>query len=291
MADQTSRSIIGIAAGIIIGALVSWAGSDGSVQVGSIAVFALCGLLAFGVNWLVFIPSNAAQTEKYYDLTGSITYITVTLAALFLSDGLDARALIAGAMVMVWAARLGTFLFRRIQKEGRDGRFDEIKTNTLRFLMAWTIQGLWILLTAAAALAIITSTDRRDLGWVAYLGIAVWVAGFAIEVVADGQKSAFKKDPANKGRFISTGLWAWSRHPNYFGEITLWTGMAILAAPVLSGWQWVVMVSPVFVTVLLTRISGIPMLESRADERWGEEAEYQRYKAETPVLIPRPPTS
>lgn len=291
MAEKTSRSIIGIAAGIVIGALVSWAGSDGSAQVGSVAVFAVCGLLAFGVNWLVFIPSNAAQTEKYYDLTGSITYVTVVLAAVLLSDDLDSRALIAATMVIVWAVRLGTFLFRRIQKAGRDGRFDEIKTDTLRFLMAWTIQGLWILLTAAAALAIITTTNRQDLGWVAYLGIAVWVAGFAIEVVADRQKSAFKQDPANEGRFISTGLWAWSRHPNYFGEITLWTGMAIMAAPILSGWQWVVLISPIFVTILLTRISGIPMLEKRADERWGDEAEYQRYKAQTSVLVPRPPSS
>ncbi|MDH3189614.1 MAG: DUF1295 domain-containing protein [Acidimicrobiia bacterium] len=290
MAEKTTRSLIGLAAGIVIGALVSWAGSDGSAQVGSIAVFAVCGLLAFGINWLAFIPSNAAQTEKYYDLTGSITYVTVVLAAVLLSDALDARAVIAAAMVIVWAVRLGTFLFRRIKKAGRDDRFDEIKTDSLRFLMAWTIQGLWILLTAAAALAIITTTNRQELGWVAYLGIAVWLAGFAIEVVADRQKSAFKRDPANEGRFIATGLWAWSRHPNYFGEITVWTGMAIMAVPILSGWQWVVLISPIFVTILLTRVSGIPMLEKRADERWGGQTEYQRYKAETPVLVPRPPT-
>jgi steroid 5-alpha reductase family enzyme len=289
MADHAPRSIIGITVGIVIGALISWAGSDGGARVGSIGVFALCGLLAYAVNWLVFIPSNAAKTEKFYDLTGSVTYLSVTLVAVFLSDDLDVRALIVAAMVVIWALRLGTFLFRRIQKAGHDSRFDEIKTNSLRFLMAWTIQGLWILLTAAAALAIITTTERQGLGWVAYVGIAVWVAGFAIEVVADRQKSAFKEDPGNKGRFISTGLWAWSRHPNYFGEITLWTGVAIMAVPILSGWQWVVLISPVFVTVLLTKVSGIPMLEKKADERWGEEEAYQQYKSSTPVLVPRPP--
>jgi steroid 5-alpha reductase family enzyme len=157
--------------------------------------------------------------------------------------------------------------------------------------MAWTIQGLWVLLTAACALAIITGTEREPIGWAAMVGMVVWVAGFAIEVTADQQKSAFKRDPANKGRFITTGLWAWSRHPNYFGEIVLWTGVAIMALPVLSGWRWVTLISPVFVTLLLTRVSGIPMLEARAQERWGDEEEFQRYTSATPVLIPRPPRS
>ena len=124
-------------------------------------------------------------------------------------------------MVAVWALRLGSFLFRRVRRDGRDGRFDEIKVDPLRFFMTWTLQGLWVLLTVAAALAIITGLERRSIGWVAIVGIVVWVVGFAIEVVADRQKSAFKQDPANQGRFISTGLWSWSRHPNYFGEIVL----------------------------------------------------------------------
>ena len=289
MDDNTRRSIVGTAAAVIIGALVAWAGSAGSVDLGSFPVFALCGLLAFGINWLVFIPSNAAKTEKYYDLTGSITYISVTLVAVLSSDDVDARALFVAAMVMVWAARLGTFLFRRISRDGRDGRFDEIKTDPLRFFMTWTIQGLWVLLTAAAAWAIITSEERQELGWVAFVGIAVWLAGFGIEVVADRQKSAFRQDPSNEGRFISTGLWAWSRHPNYFGEITLWTGVAIMAVPVLSSWRWVVLISPVFVYLLITRISGVPMLEKRADKRWGGEPDYERYKAATPELALRPP--
>ena len=289
MDENARRSVIGIIAAVTIGALVSWAGSDGSVTVGAFPVFALCGLLAYAVNWLVFIPSNAARTEKYYDLTGSATYISVTLVAVLLSDDLDARALIVAAMVAVWAARLGTFLFRRISRDGKDGRFDEIKTDPLRFFMTWTLQGLWVLLTAAAAWAIITGDDRQDLGWVAFVGIAIWLAGFAIEVVADRQKSAFRKDPSNEGRFINTGLWAWSRHPNYFGEITLWTGVAIMAVPILSGWRWIVLISPVFVYLLITRISGVPMLEKRADERWGGDPDYELYKDRTPVLMLRPP--
>ena len=290
MNDRQRRSVVGIAVSVAIGALVAWAGSDGSARVGSVAVFAVCAFLAFAVNWVAFLPANAAKTEKYYDLTGSLTYTLVTLTAVVLSDDLDARAVIAAAMVLVWTGRLGIFLFRRIQRDGKDGRFDEIKTDAVRFLASWTIQGLWVLLTAAAALAIITSNERKDLDVLAFVGIAVWLVGFGIEAIADSQKSAFKRDPANTGRFISTGLWAWSRHPNYFGEITLWAGVAIMAIPILSGWQWVVLISPVFVTVLLTRVSGIPMLEKRADGRWGGEADYEAYKRSTPVLILKPPS-
>ncbi len=289
MKDQHRKALIGTIVSVILGGLVAWAGSDGSTVVGAIPVFALCGGLAYLINWLAFIPSNAAQTEKYYDLTGSITYVTITVVAVALSSGLDLRAIIVAAMVVVWAARLGSFLFRRVRRDGRDGRFDEIKVDPLRFFMTWTIQGLWVLLTAAAALAVITTGQRENLGWLGIVGIAVWLAGFAIEVVADRQKSAFKEDPANEGRFIATGLWAWSRHPNYFGEITLWTGIALIAIPILSRWNWVVLVSPLFVYLLITRVSGVPMLERRADKKWGGDEAYERYKAATPVLFPRPP--
>ena len=286
---SNQKSLIGIAVSAAIGALVILAGSDGSSQVGSIAVFAVCGLLAFAINWAVFVPSNLAKTEHYFDLTGSATYVTVTAVALLFSNDLDARAVIAGIMVFTWALRLGSFLFLRIRRDGRDGRFDEIKVDPLRFFMTWTLQGLWVLLTMACALAIITGTERKAIGVWAVLGIVAWVAGFAIEVTADRQKSAFKRDPANEGDFIKSGLWAWSRHPNYFGEIVLWTGIAIMALPVLSGWRWVTLISPLFVILLLTRVSGIPMLEKRAEERWGDAEEFKRYTANTPVLIPRPP--
>jgi steroid 5-alpha reductase family enzyme len=289
MDDQRRRSIIGTIVAVVIGALVILAGSDGSRTIGGFAVFALCGILAYAINWVVFVPSYAARTERFYDLTGSLTYITVVVVALAASGDLDARAAIVGGMVIVWAVRLGSFLFRRIRKDGKDGRFDRIKTDFLRFLMTWTLQGLWVLLTAAAALAIITGTEREPLGWVAYLGMAIWLAGFLIEVVADAQKSAFKRDPATEGRFISSGLWAWSRHPNYFGEITLWMGVAVMAVPVLSGWRWVALISPIFVYLLITRVSGVPMLEKRADERWGDEAAYRAYKERTPELMLRPP--
>ena len=291
MAERSNTQVFAsIAIAVAIGALMSWAGSDGGDRVAGIPLFALCGALAFGINWLAFIPSALAQTERYYDLTGGITYIVMTAVAVLLSADLDPRATLVAGMVMLWSVRLASFLFLRILRAGADSRFDDIKKSPQRFFMAWTLQGLWVLLTAAAALAIITGGTREPLGIVGIAGIVVWAIGILIEIVADRQKSSFRDDPANKGRFINVGLWAWSRHPNYFGEIVLWTGMAIVAVPVLQGWQWATLISPVFVTFLLTKVSGIPPLEDKADERWGGQDDYEEYKRKTPVLIPKPPT-
>ena len=284
-----SKTAVAILIAIVVGALISWAGSDAGDRFGALPVFALCGALAFAVNWVAFIPAALARTERYYDLVGGITYITVTLAAVLLSGPLDLRATLVAAMVMAWSLRLATFLFLRISKSGSDSRFDEIKQQPLQFFMAWTLQGLWVLLTAAAALAVITGGTRVPLGIAGSIGIAVWVAGILIEIVADRQKSRFKDDPDNEGKFIDVGLWAWSRHPNYFGEIVLWTGVAIVAMPVLQGWQWATLISPVFVAFLLIKVSGIPMLEEKADQRWGGNADYEDYKRRTPVLTPKPP--
>lgn len=290
MAEESKRPTALIVLVVVaIGALVAWAGSDGGDRMGSIPVFVVCGALAFAINWLAFVPAAIAQTEHYYDLTGGITYITVMIVAVYFSQALDVRAALVAGMVMLWAIRLATFLFLRISKSGVDSRFDEIKTQPGRFLVAWTLQGLWVLLTAAAALAIVTGGAREPLGALGIIGIAVWILGMAIEVVADRQKSAFKAEPANAGRFINVGLWAWSRHPNYFGEIVLWLGIAIISLEVLDGWRWVTLISPVFVTLLLTRVSGVPMLEDKADARWGGQPDYEAYKARTPVLVPRPP--
>jgi steroid 5-alpha reductase family enzyme len=289
--NNNAQSIIAVVIAIVVGALISLAGSDGGDRVGNLPLFAICGALAFVINWVAFVPASMKQTEHFYDLVGGITYISVIVVAVLLASELDLRSMLVAAMVMAWALRLSLFLFRRIAKAGKDDRFDQIKTRPLRFLMAWTVQGLWVLLTAAAALAVITGGVREPLGVIGIVGIAVWAAGMLIEIAADRQKSNFKANPDNEGKFINTGLWAWSRHPNYFGEIVLWTGMAIVAVPVLQGWQWATLISPVFVAFLLMKVSGIPLLEAKADERWGGEDDYEAYKRNTPVLIPKPPAA
>ena len=287
MKKEEQTALIALPIIILVGVGVALAGSDNGFDAFGIPLFALAVGLAFVIQWLAFVPAFLWQSEKFYDLTGSLTYISVTTIIVFLSPEVDGRSLLLLALILIWAGRLGTFLFRRVQKAGKDGRFDEIKTSFWRFLMAWTLQGLWVTFTFAAALAAITSSARQELGWVALIGFLIWLFGFAFEVIADTQKSRFREDPANKGKFIQSGLWAKSRHPNYFGEIVLWVGVAIIASPVLQGWQWVTMVSPLFVTLLITRISGVPLLEKRADEKWGGQEDYEAYKKQTPTLIPK----
>jgi steroid 5-alpha reductase family enzyme len=287
MKESDRKALVILPVVVVIGVLVAVAGSQGGAAAGGWPLFGLGVAAAFLIQWLVFIHAWKAQTEKYYDFTGALTYISITLFLVLLSPNMDARAWLLAAMVAVWAARLGTFLYRRVVKHGKDARFDEIKPSFVRFLNTWTVQGLWVVLTAAAAWIAITSTTRVALDWWALAGVLVWAVGFGIEIVADNQKGRFKADKANEGRFISTGLWAKSRHPNYFGEIVLWIGVLLIAVPVLQGWQWVALVSPVFVALLLTRASGIPILEERADRKWGGQAEYEAYKENTPVLIPK----
>lgn len=190
---------------------------------------------------------------------------------------------------MVWAVRLGSFLFMRVKQDGKDDRFTIMKTQFHWFLMTWTLGGLWVFLTMASGLAAITSDTTQPFGLMAYLGLALWIFGFSIEVIADRQKRVFKKNQQKDKDFITSGLWAWSRHPNYFGEITLWIGLTLIALPVLSGWQLVTLISPVFVYILLTKISGIPLLENRGMKKWGSDPEYIDYVNRTPALILKKP--
>ena len=287
MKSTDRNALIAFPVLILIGFLFALAGSQGGTSVFGVPLFALSVGLAYLIQWLVFIPSYLLQTEKFFDLTGSITYISVITIALFFSIGADGRSILLWALVVIWAIRLGTFLFRRIRKAGKDDRFDEIKPSFIRFLNVWTIQALWVTFTMAAALVAITTTNRKELDLFALVGFLVWALGFSIEVIADSQKSRFSANPDNKGKFIQTGLWSRSRHPNYFGEIVLWIGVAVIAIPVLQGWQWIALISPVFVTLLLTRVSGVPLLEKKADKKWGGQEDYESYKKRTPVLIPR----
>ena len=165
-----------------------------------------------------------------------------------------------------------------------------MKTQFVWYLMTWTIGGCWVFITMAAGLAAITSNTTVALGWPALIGTLLWITGFSIEIIADKQKRDFKKDTSKEKEFITNGLWAWSRHPNYFGEIMLWVGVTLIAYPVLSGWQLCTLISPIFVYVLLTKISGVNLLENRAIKKWGSDPDYMNYLEKTPVLIMRKPS-
>ena len=287
MSSEKSKTLASIGLVLLLGVAFAWAGSYGGASFAEIPVFTLGVVMAFLIQWIAFIPAMLKRTEKFFDLVGSITYLSVTLLSFALVPEADLRSYLLAAMVCIWAGRLGSFLFTRIHKAGSDQRFDKLKNSFVQFIGAWTLQGLWVTFTMAAALAGITSAKREPIGVLALFGTLIWLTGFLLEAIADHQKSAFKKDPENRDSFIQSGLWSISRHPNYLGEIILWVGVSIVAIPVLQGWQWAMLSSPFFVALLLIRVSGIPLLEKKADEKWGGQSDYESYKKNVALLVPK----
>ena len=248
-------------------------------------------LIAFIIQWTAFIPAYVFQTEKFYDLTGTLTYLTVTWYTLYMSSekftNLDAASIAIVLFISLWAIRLGSFLFSRIHKDGEDKRFRTIKPSATQFFMTWTLQGLWVSLCSMCALTAISSESGVVVNAFYYLGVGLFIYGFYTEVKADNEKSKFRSVPENRDKFITTGLWAKSRHPNYFGEIVLWAAIAVISLPSLSGLQYITLISPIFTYVLLVHVSGVRMLEARGQKKWGHLEEYKAYQKSTPMLFPR----
>ena len=245
-------------------------------------------MLAFLIQWIAYIPAYIFQTEKFYDLTGSLSYLTVIWFVFFSSNnlsGLNIQNLIVVTLISIWAIRLGTFLFGRIHKDGEDKRFRTIKTSASQFFMTWTLQGMWVSICTMCAITAISSSQGIIANALFYLGLAFFIVGFAIEVVSDQQKSAFRAVPENKEKFITSGLWSKSQHPNYFGEILLWSAIALLSISSLNGTQYLTLISPIFTYVLLVYISGVRMLDDMGNKKWGHLEEYKEYKRNTPTLF------
>jgi len=287
---NTVKEYVTITIAVCISVLVALACAQGSLIAGKYPVLFICLFTSFVIQWLVFLPSYYFSTERFYDITGTVTYILVILTALhyknnFLGDQSDLRSFLIAIFILVWAVRLGSFLFLRVLKDKEDRRFREWKKSFHMFLRVWTLQGLWVFLTSIAGVTAITSIEKKEPDIFLYIGSLFWVFGFLFESVADYQKRRFRSD--NPKQFIHTGLWSLSRHPNYFGEIVLWCGIALIAFPTLTGTQIVSLISPIFVFLLLTRVSGVHILEKHADETWGKKKDYKKYKEKTPVLFPK----
>ncbi len=258
-----------------------------SLEVSNISLFYYLWAWIFAIQIVVFIPSFIFKTEHYYDLTGGITYISTIVIALILKNNyqsIDSISLILGSMVIIWATRLSLFLFLRVKKSGEDIRFKKIKHSFSWFLMTFMLQGMWVFICLFPALIVISSYNS-ELNNYAIVGTLIWVFGFLFEIVADYQKSKFNK--LNKGKFISTGLWSMSRHPNYFGEFVLWLGITIASLGYIDNYKFIILITPIFVYFLLTRVSGVNLLEEIGNKRWGDTKEYKKYKEKTPLFFPK----
>ena len=243
-------------------------------------------LFIFLIHLLIFVPSYFFQTEKFFDLTGTISYVSSVLFIFFKSNTVESinfGSLVLSTFIIIWSLRLGTFLFLRIKKAGKDRRFNEIKKSFSWFFMAFSTSGMWVTICSICALTgiangIIFSTTT-------IIGIIIFIIGFTIEIIADLQKTKFRANVDNKDKFISIGLWKYSRHPNYLGEIILWLGISLISFSSLEGFQYVTLISPIFTYLLLVNVSGINLLEKSGDKRWGMLESYKKYKEKTQRLI------
>ena len=266
---------------VVIFATISFAKLSGSEVVMKAAWYVLI------IHWIAFIPALLFKTEKFYDLTGSICYAFSAIFVYIQTYGISfSLSLFISLAVLIWTLRLGGFLLIRVLDAGEDKRFRTIKTNPTQFFMTFNLSALWVVICSLCALTAV-SNGVFEVSPIFYLGLLVFMMGFLIEVIADNQKTSFRSVPENRNNFITTGLWSVSRHPNYFGEVTLWAGIAIMSVPYLQGIQYWTLISPIFSFVLIYFVSGVRMLEARANVKWGENLDYQAYVKKTPIFFPR----
>ncbi|MFH2020649.1 MAG: DUF1295 domain-containing protein [archaeon] len=238
----------------------------------------LATLVCLGLQLGFFIFAAIFKTDKLTDLSYGLTFIVLALVMLFFNSLTTAR-IVAASMVVIWGVRIAGYLFVRILKMKKDARFDGIRENTLKFAGFWIMQAITILIIMLPIFAVF-SIDGR-MGYVSYFGFFIWLFGLVYETKSDMQKYHFK---LTKKGFVKEGLWKYSRHPNYFGEILCWVGVFIFSVPFLSEFYWLSIISPIYITVLLVFVTGIPPLEKSHEIKYGKE--YVEYKKKTSMLIP-----
>jgi steroid 5-alpha reductase family enzyme len=249
--------------------------------------------IALGISLLInavfFAFAVALRTDKVTDLSYSLSF--VALAAFLLATAGRFDWLKAGVALLVcaWGLRLGGYLFSRILLLKVDHRFDGMRDKPLAIARFWILQAFTVWVVMLPAIRLLSLPSPLPLGPVAAAGALLWAIGFAVEIVSDAQKFRFKGDPEKGKGFMRTGIWSWSRHPNYFGESLLWWGIFVAAAPAFRGWDFLTILGPVALTLLLLFVSGVPLLEKSAEKKYGKDPAYREYKRRTSLFIPLPP--
>jgi len=265
----------------------------------SYLVFTL--LMTIGMQLSFFAIAYTLQIDKVTDFAGTMNFLAIAwvvwLTEQTSPNSLSSlRQIVVLVLLHVWAARLAFFLVRRVLARGHDQRFDEMRHRFFAFLGFWVFQMVWVWVVSLPVTLVLAvpSEIMPPLGVRDYVAYGIWSVGFLIETWADESRWSWSRSgESSKLPPLTTGIWSWSRHPNYFGEILMWTGMYITASGAwdVSGWKYAYfsVVSPLFTAFLLLFVSGIPMAEDRSDGRWGRKPLYRQYKAQTSPLIPCPP--
>ncbi|XP_022738225.1 uncharacterized protein LOC111290970 [Durio zibethinus] len=249
---------------------------------------ALTAVVTVGYQLFFFIITALLKFDKVTDFAGSTNFIIIAVLTLVIKGSWHFRQVVLTLLVVIWGLRLALFLLMRILQWGEDRRFDEMRSNLGKLAVFWIFQAFWVW-TVSLPVTVVNASDRDPsiqaediIGWI------MWAVGISIEATADQQKLSFKNSPENRGKWCNIGLWKYSRHPNYFGEIFLWWGIFVASAAILEGSEWLVILGPIFLTLLLLFVSGLPLLEESADKKFGDVAAYRIYKKTTSPLIPLP---
>jgi steroid 5-alpha reductase family enzyme len=247
---------------------------------------ALAFVISLVVNSIFFAIAALRKTDTVTDLSYGLTFALTAAALLALKGSWDPVRIGAGFFVVVWAIRLAAYLFGRILEMKVDHRFDGIRENPRRFAIFWSLQAASTTIIMLPAIAAIVLPPPR-ISALHGAGCAVWLAGLLVESIADAQKRAWKR--SGRIGFTRSGLWSWSRHPNYFGEMLVWWGIWIFSLPSLDGMWQLAVLGPVYISLLLLFGTGVPPLEKSAEARYGNEPDYQEYKRRTSLIVPLPP--
>lgn len=252
-----------------------------------ISIFFVLGLIILGLMILLWLVSLALKNSSIVDIFWGTGFVITTWAAFLLTpDGFVPRKLLLSLLVTIWGLRLSLQILTRNWGKPEDFRYQAWRKEAgaawwwRSFFKVFLLQGalLWIISTPLLAAQFYTRPDH--LIWLDYLAIPVWLVGFTFEAVGDWQLRHFKADPANKGQVLSTGVWRYTRHPNYFGDATQWWAYYLLA---LAAGGWWTIFSPLLMTTLLLRVSGVTLLEKTLKE---EKTGYKEYVERTSEFIP-----
>jgi len=249
---------------------------------------AICALVTIGMQFAFFIVAATCKFDKVTDFAGGSNFVVLAVLTFFLAETYRYRQIVITVFIVVWGLRLSGYLLYRIIKIGEDNRFDDKRDNCLKFAGFWIFQAVWVFTVSLPVIFVNASivADRSDYVTAQdIVGIIIFIMGLVIETIADLQKFSFRNNPENRGKWCATGLWKYSRHPNYFGEISVWIGVFIISTSVLEDGQWSAVLSPLFTMSILLFLSGIPLLEQKADERYRKNEDYLFYKNRTPALI------
>ena len=245
-------------------------------------------LVLFAYMTLWFLISVLKKRNDVADVAWGLGFVLMAWVSFFLSDDPGERGILVATLVSIWGFRLAWHIHARNKGKGEDYRYLAWRNEWGKwfyprsYIQVYLLQGMFLFLIVSPVLLINKSTGN-DLGTLDMIGAAVWVLGFCFEAVGDAQLARFVKNPGNTGKLMRSGLWAYTRHPNYFGEVVQWWGVWLIALAVPGGWVGVV--GPVTITFLILKVSGIPMLEKKMEEH----PEFREYKRRVSVFFPLPP--